>query len=334
MKVAIHHKKGSFSDGWIQYCIDNEINYSVVNAYDNNIIDQLKEFDVFLWHHSHGNYRDKLFAKSLITSLENIGVKVFPNINTCWHFDDKVAQKYLFESIKAPLVPSYVFYDKQTALDWAKQTTYPKVFKLRGGAGSSNVRLVHSYSECTKIIKKAFRKGFNPTPHLHLAYDQFKLWIRGKARFYDIAKYIGLFFLPSKYMSKMLPMEKGYVYFQEFIPENKYDTRVIVIGEKAYGMHRMVRKGDFRASGSSTYDYSPIRRDVLKIAFDTAKKLKLQSAAFDFIYTEADEPLIVEVSYGFGTKGSGQCTGYWNVDLNYIESNMEPEKWIIQELLS
>jgi glutathione synthase/RimK-type ligase-like ATP-grasp enzyme len=85
---------------------------------------------------------------------------VFPDFRTAWHFDDKVAQKYLFEAIGAPLVPSYVFFDKQEALRWAELTTFPKVFKLRGGAGSQNVSLVKTKQECIKLIHKAFGKGF------------------------------------------------------------------------------------------------------------------------------------------------------------------------------
>ena len=34
-------------------------------------------------------------------ALEHKGIKVFPDSKTCWHFDDKVGQKYLFEELKA-----------------------------------------------------------------------------------------------------------------------------------------------------------------------------------------------------------------------------------------
>ena len=39
-------------------------------------------------------------------------------------------------------------------------------------------------------------------------------------------------FIGNEY-SNMVPREKGYVYFQDFIPNNKFDIRVIVVGEKA-----------------------------------------------------------------------------------------------------
>jgi len=158
MKIAIHHSPGSFSERWISYCKKNNIDYKLVNAYDNDIIQQVDDCEAFMWHHNHMRYKDNITAKRILFALEHAGIKIFPNFNTGWHFDDKVAQKYLLEAIDAPLVPSYVFYDKQQALEWANKTTYPKVFKLKGGSGSSNVKLIKN----EKLILKNFfpRKKF------------------------------------------------------------------------------------------------------------------------------------------------------------------------------
>lgn len=95
MKIAIYHRVGSFSDRWIEYCQKNDIDYKLVNAFDNDIIQQVKDCDAFMWHHHHGQFKDVLTAKRILFALEQAGVKVFPNFNTGWHFDDKVAQKYL-----------------------------------------------------------------------------------------------------------------------------------------------------------------------------------------------------------------------------------------------
>src|SRR5690554_2178479 len=120
MKIAIHHRPGSFSDRWIAYCEKQSIPYKVVNAFDSDIVQQLNNCDALMWHHHHGDYRDIQLAKPLLLSLEQAGIKVFPNFNTNWHFDNKVAQKYLLETIGVPLVKSYVFYDKKSALDWVE----------------------------------------------------------------------------------------------------------------------------------------------------------------------------------------------------------------------
>ena len=112
----------------------------------------------------------------MIYSLETAGIKCFPDFHTVWHFDDKVGQKYLLESIGAPLVPSYVFYSKKDALEWVEHTDFPKVFKLRGGAGSSNVILAHTPQEARSLIKKSFGKGFpqNSIRTLLSEYKRFK----------------------------------------------------------------------------------------------------------------------------------------------------------------
>ena len=75
MKIAIHNSPHSFSDKWISYCEKNKIDYKIVNAYDSDIINHLSDCDAFMWHHAHYDYRDCLFAKQLIFTLNFIGEK-------------------------------------------------------------------------------------------------------------------------------------------------------------------------------------------------------------------------------------------------------------------
>ena len=126
MKIAICCRKGSFSDYWLTYCEENGISYKKVDAYQSDIMKQIEDCDAFMWHFSHLDYKDKVFAKQLLYSIEASGKPVFPNFKTVWHFDDKLGQKYLFESIKAPLVTSYAFYTKQEALLWANKASFLK----------------------------------------------------------------------------------------------------------------------------------------------------------------------------------------------------------------
>ena len=161
MKIAFHIGSSDFNPRWIKYCIANNIPFKEVNCYDGDIIEQLSDCDILMWQHHQSHPKDILFAKQLLFALEQTGKIVFPDFNTAWHFDDKVGQKYLLEAVNGYLAPSWVFYEKDKALSWAKETSYPKVFKLRGGAGSQNVRLVRNKSEAYRLIKKAFGKGFN-----------------------------------------------------------------------------------------------------------------------------------------------------------------------------
>lgn len=334
MKIAIHHYQGSFSERWIAYCKENNVPFKIVNCYDSDIVEQLKDCDALMWHHHHQIYKDVLFAKALLFSLEQAGVKVFPDFNTGWHFDDKVGQKYLLEAIEAPLVPSYVFYTKKEALDWIDKTSFPKVFKLRGGAGGANVKLAHDKKQAKKFVRKAFGKGFSQFDRLGGFKERVRKVKEGKGSYIDILKGFARLFIPIEY-AKMHAPEKGYVYFQEFIPNNGYDIRLIVIGGKyAYGMRRINREDDFRASGSSNFKYDKIPINIVEEAFKTSVKLNLQSCAFDFIFDEKGNPLIIEMSYGFGTKGSSKALGYWTSDLEWHEEKFNPQGWMVEEIIN
>ncbi|MEE6186408.1 ATP-grasp domain-containing protein [Niabella digestorum] len=285
-----------------------------------------------MWHHHHNSYKDVIAAKRILSALQHAGIKVFPDFNTGWHFDDKVAQKYLLEAIGAPLVPSYVFYDKKEAIEWANKTTYPKVFKLKGGAGSANVKLVRTKSECIKLINKAFGKGFKQFDGMAYFLDSIKKYKSGTKSLKQVVKSFGRMLISTDY-AKNMPPERGYAYFQEFVPNNDGDYRIIVIGQKyAYGMKRLNRKNDFRASGSSSFLYEKLPDSMLEVAFDVAKTLKLQSAAFDFIRDEDNKPLIIEMSYAFGTTGSSKCKGYWTDDLQFHPGSFNPYGWMVQNL--
>src|SRR5215510_4135010 len=156
VQLAIHPNAGSFSGRWIAYCDELKIPYRLVNCRDSDIIRQLASVDALLWHWNHLDSCAQLMARQVIMATEAMGVAVFPSTPTCWHFDDKVAQKYLLEAVGAPLVPTYVFYDLSEALQWIDGAVFPKVFKLRTGAGSLNVRLVHHAHEARTLAKQAF----------------------------------------------------------------------------------------------------------------------------------------------------------------------------------
>lgn len=336
MKIAIHRDKG-FSLRWVAYCEKNGIPYKIVDAYTSDIVEQVSDCGAFMWHHHHGNYKDVLFAKQLLYSLQAKGLKVFPDFNTTWHFDDKVGQKYLLEAIGAPLVPSYVFYTKEDAYNWIGQATFPKVFKLRGGAGASNVKLVKTNAAAKRVVRKAFgRRGFPACDHWGLAVDSLKKYLRGRATLRDIAKYLALHFLPHRF-GEDFPRERGYAYFQDFIPNNLSDIRIVIVADKAFALKRMCRENDFRASGSGNiiYDRNQIDERCVKIAFDVNEKLRGQSIAFDFVFDANNTPLIVEISYAYSAPAYDRCEGYWDKNMNwYGGRGFDFCGWMVEKLIS
>jgi hypothetical protein len=336
LKIAIHHTPGSFSDRWLSYCREQDIPFKLVNCYDTDITAQFDDCKGLMWHWDQNDYKATLFARQLTISLEKKGISVFPDVNTSWHFDDKVGQKYLLESIDAPFIKSYVFYSKQDALNWIEKTSFPKVFKLRGGAGSINVSLAKTKREAVALAKRAFGKGFSPVNRFSRLKDRF--WVlkrdRNSKAVKSILKGFARLLIPTE-VEQFSHNQKGYIYFQDFIPGNDHDTRVVVIGQRCFAVRRYCRKGDFRASGSGVKAYEPelFDKKFIQLAFQTAEKLKTQSIAFDFIW-ESQEPKIIEMSYCF-IMGAfyDDCPGYWDNNLNWHEKKVNPQYFMIEDFI-
>lgn len=332
MKIAIHPRKDGFSERWIEYCKLNGIPYKQVNCYRNDIVEQLEDCEALMWHFHQANPKDVLFAKQLIYSIETSGKNVFPDFKTCWHFDDKLGQKYLLESIDAPLVPSYAFYEKKKAMEWVEKTSFPKVFKLRKGSGSNHVQLVKDRNTARAFVRKAFSSGFPQYDAGQNLKERWRLFRLGKTGVKNLMKGVLRLGYTTEF-SRVVGNEKGYIYFQDFIPDNDHDIRVNVVDGKAFAVRRDVRSGDFRASGSGfpKFEKHYFPEEVIRIAQDFAKRLDLQAVAFDFVQHNGSF-LIAELSYGFCDMTEG-CTGYWDEEMNWHEGHFYEQDWMVEMMI-
>jgi len=333
MKIAIYNSNSDFHLRWINYCRDNNIRYKLVNCSADDIIRQIYDCSALMWHFSQSKSADIIMAKQLLFALQHKGFRVFPDFNTSWHFDDKLGQKYLLESLDIPFVKTYVFFNKKDAIDWVSLTGFPKVFKLRGGAGSGNVRLVESKKKALKLINKAFGKGFRQYDKYSNLSERWRKYRNNKTDLLDVVKgIIRVGYEPD--FSKTIGNERGYVYFQDFIPGNNFDIRVVIIGDKAFAIKRMVRENDFRASGSGFIEYAKENFDesVIKLSFDINNKIKSQCLALDYVFVN-NHPLVLEISYGFSPEGYDSCEGYWDKNLNWYEGHFNPYGWMVENII-
>lgn len=336
MKIAIAERKGSYSDYWINYCKKNRIDYKAVCPYDTDIIQQVQDCDIFLWHYHQSNSKDILFAKQLLFSLEMSGKVVFPDFKTGWHFDDKLGQKYLFESLGINAAPAYAFFDKKDAYAWAERTSYPKVFKLRRGAGSSNVMLAKNVKQAKRYINKVFTSGYKQFRYWDYINDRYRQYKSGTLSAYKLVRSFGVFLLRNRY-SKIAGKEIGYAYFQNFIQNDGFDYRVEIVGNKAIAMVRYCRKNDFRASGGHNdhFEKDLIPEDVIKTAFEIVEKLGMTACALDLVRDNKTKKLfLVEVSYCYGVDPDEFEHGFWTKDAIFHNEEFCGIDWIIEECMN
>lgn len=335
VRIAIHNRPDSWSVKWLEYCRSHEIDHEVVNCYDCNIMTTLRRFDGLLWHFDHWLGEDLLMARHVVRAAEQMGLAVFPNTATCWHFDDKLAQKYLLESVGAPLVPTYAFFHESDALEWLRGAAYPLVAKLRRGAGSYNVRLLRDYAHAARYCSRAFGRGFSPVPGYLADVGTKVRKVSSPGDFMRGLRRLPGYFRAVLHGKRSLPCEKGYALFQEFLCGNTFDTRIAVVGSRAWGFTRNVRQGDWRASGSGSIDYDLRRIDMecVRTAFATTGAIGAQSMCFDFVRGAGGKPFMVEISYAYQNDAIYKCEGYWDPELRWHEGRMWPEHAILNDFL-
>ena len=126
--------------------------------------------------------------------------------------------------------------------------------------------------------------------------------------------------------------------FQEYIDDAKFDLRVMIMGNKAFGYYRYPNKGDFRASGAGNYEKRAIPIEALKIAIDVKNNLHSRLMGVDLLFsTKRQKYYIIEASLFNQIDTPEQLVidgipGYYDIsDINNII--FKPGKFWIHELV-
>jgi glutathione synthase/RimK-type ligase-like ATP-grasp enzyme len=282
--------------------------YQVVNLDNHDWIKTVTPFDMVIWNPSFMGVRIASHFKEKIYFMESmLGKMVIPNYNTIWHFESKIAQSYIFSSFGVPTPETIVSFDLNDSINLINQSNMPLVYKKPFGAGSKNVTLWINKENAKNEINKLFSQ---------------ELWERNKIKTTSkIAGILKNIFQPwfwEKIRKNIFDEERyGMVYWQKYIPDNRADLRIAIIGNQfAFGFWRNNRPGDFRASGSGLIDFDrTIPEDVLQYCFDLSTRLNFDSMGYDVIF-ENDHFVITEMSYNYIDFIPHKSKGYYQRDAN------------------
>jgi len=338
MKVGIHGQAGRDYNEYIQryetILRHNNIPSIRLDISDLDFWEKLKGCTHFIFRWGQVHDADRQIAHNILPVIEKeLNIKTFPNQKTCWHFDNKIAEYYLSKAHNFPFEKCWVFWDKPSALKWVGIADYPVVAKLSGGAGSRNVKLIHSKKDAKKLINRMFHAGVQ-----HGSFDlQDKVTSRGyikTAMSFIKAKLCGAIRvgpIPTHWNT-----HQHYVLFQKYLPGNLFDVRIVTIGKRAFGYRRFQRPADFRASGSGLKDlnHKNIDLNCVEMALKHSKKLGFQSMAYDFFYDSNKKPRILEISYTYPELAVVNLPGYWDNDLKWHSGNYWPQYWHLVDLLN
>jgi glutathione synthase/RimK-type ligase-like ATP-grasp enzyme len=327
----------SYSEKYREILIDNKIPFIFIDPNSESLLDDIKKCTHILFRHSQGDTDILIYEIIFNIAFKRYNVKCFPNYETYWLYENKIREYYILKSHDFPIIDSYIFWNYDNAVEFVKKTPFPVVAKLSKGASSSNVVIIKSISDGMKIINQVFKKGvksYGLKSSTNLS-SLSKVGIKtfGKERLKSILINTGLLIDKAEYPEWQII--KDSILFQKYLPGNTYDTRVTIIGKRAFAFRRFVRKNDFRASGSGNFNLDPDKIDTrcLEIAFSISNKLNFDTMAYDFIYDEDKNPFINEISYCFIDWVVQNCPGFWDEKLNWHPGQIWPQKCQIEDFL-
>jgi glutathione synthase/RimK-type ligase-like ATP-grasp enzyme len=310
--------------------------YELVDCLSLGALERLRAFDILLWHFSNYDLTDMMHARSILYAGKEMGLGVFPDFPDAWHFDDKIAQAYVLHALGAPTPRWWVFYAQRELEEWLEGTVdFPVVAKLRTGSGSHNVRLLRSSSEVRLYARRMFGRGLDPSPSLLFKTTSnvrsSRTWMDVKARARRIPE-----FLRTRSRARTFPKERGYVFVQEFVPNEGFDLKIVVVAGKVSFLVRRVRKNDFRASGGGDlfYERDLVPDGAIRSARETARAMGSLCVGFDYVvHRDTGEAKIVEMSYGFSHEAVLPAGGYWNEAGEWIAEPLNAPEEILKALL-
>ncbi|MBN2046662.1 MAG: hypothetical protein JW750_02365 [Anaerolineaceae bacterium] len=247
---------------WTKYCRllnYNDFPYGIFSIHSHDWIEKAEKFDIIAGVRSSEMYDLSEIREKFYFLEKYMGKSVFPAFEHSLLYENKLLEGYLAEKFDFPMAPTFISHDLKDALDHIDALHYPLVSKMNPTSGSIGVELVRTPAHARNICLRAFSMNGRKTQLLYRR-------------------------------------QKNYVYFQEFIPNDGYDIRVIIIGSFALGYYRKTLKGDFRASGMNQVEKRALPEKAILNARELYKVIKSPMLVVDMVHALDDTYPIIEYS--------------------------------------
>ncbi len=267
-------------------------NFNVQEITINEFIISLKDTESFegvYFYYTSSQYQIyKSFILDILVQITRGGILV-PELRHFMAHENKNFQE--LEKLRLGIISPYGLpvgtYDE--GLEILENITYPVVLKKYTGFNSRNVKLANSLKEGKKILSKMLENNF----------------------LFDMDS---LYFIYRRLKNKEhYPKKFGKLIIQEFIPGLTHDWKILVLGDRCLGGKRFVRKNDFRASGSKSYELKDPPENVLNFALKCKKQLNCPNVSLDISENKGDLQLLEYQTMHFSILG-GKPVYYFEKD--------------------
>lgn len=286
---------------WVKACEKAGATYRVVNLCADQWLEEVQKekFDYLLTKPPGLIAKFKLIYDERVRVLEReLGYKLYPSAEEIFIYENKRVLASWLEANKIPHPKTFVFYNREEALQFLQQTKFPLVGKASIGASGSGVHVFKSEEEVIKYTEAVFSgKGAKRRVGPNLKKGN----LLGRSLHYvfhpgDIIKKLRI------YKGVFNDRQTDFVIFQEFIPHT-FEWRVVRIGDSFFAHKKAVMHGMASGSLLKVYDNPPLA--IFDFVRGITERHRFYSQAID-IFEHDGNYLVNEMQCLFGQSDSYQ----------------------------
>ncbi|MBN1472265.1 MAG: hypothetical protein JW925_10830 [Syntrophaceae bacterium] len=296
MKFAI--LKNEFDEGyvnWVSACYKYKVDCEIIDLISDKWLETVMDnsYNGFL---ACPPGREELFKKlydeRVFIINKVLNKLVYPSFDEISVHENKKYLSYWLHANNLPHPKTFVFYDQNEALYFAKSAKLPIVGKMNIGASGKGVVVFRDRNKLIEYISRSFKDGLRQEWGPNLKMGGYK------NRIIKILNDPGRIIKKIKiYQKNYNAIQKGFVILQEFI-DHDYEWRVVRIGDSYFG-HQKVKQGD-KASGTKGIDYIAPPEELLDFVENICAKFNFNSMAIDLFEDGKGGYLINEMQCIFG----------------------------------
>lgn len=233
-----------------------------------------------------------LFDERVYILAKVLDFKTFPGYEECIIYENKKMLSYFLKARHIDHPPTDVFYHKSEALQYASDTSYPKIFKSSIGASGTGVMIVRNKGEAVKYIKRAFSsRGIPMQIGPNRVTGSPKKWITRALTIPGLVRQ-----KVSQYHKISTQRPKNYIICQEYISHD-FEWRAVKIGDSFFA-HQKTKYKD-KCSGTKGIDFVNSPVNILDFVRQICSANGFHSVAID-MFEHKGKLLVNEIQTIFG----------------------------------
>jgi len=299
----------------VKYFKNNNLNIKIIIF--NELVNKLNINNSIVFTLSSQKPYHKIVIDDIYEFLELKNNSLIPSRNIIKAHDNKGYQELYKRYIGLSSLKNE--YINKDTIDYTriKDIGYPLVLKKLAGSGSKGVQLIYDEKKLKQEIEKL-------QPSLDIRY-----LIYLKERILN-------FFLRKDNKNKIEYFKDydNYV-IQEFVPNLKFDYKLLVFFDKYYVLKRNINNNDFRASGSGNFEFVNIEDSLLDYSKLIFEKFNEPFMSLDVCFNGKSYYLIEYQGIHFGPYTQIYAKGFYqkqNNKWNFIKEKVSLEEDIAYSL--